>query len=277
MNPTFTGVGKTTRMKHIFGGDGKAVMVAINHGLGCGPISGIENMDELLKKLVGEKPDSLTLHKGIALRYMERFAGEVPLILKCTNVTRFLTPEETDIAQVEEALTLGSDAIALGLTLCSRVEGKEIERAASFIRTAEKYGMPTVTHSYPSGELIADSERHNVENVKYAVRVSLELGVDIIKTFWTGSGKTFEEVVKVGERAKVVISGGPLCNTVRECFDMTRQGMDAGAAGITYGRNIWQSSHPAAVLRGLRAIVHDNASVDAAIEIAEDSAGCHLE
>mgnify|MGYP000671246325 CR=1 FL=1 len=49
MNPTFTGVGKTTRMKHIFGGDGKAVMVAINHGLGCGPISGIENMDELLK------------------------------------------------------------------------------------------------------------------------------------------------------------------------------------------------------------------------------------
>lgn len=277
MNPTFTGVGKTTRMKRIFGEDGKALMVAINHGLGCGPINGIEDMDGLLKMLVEEKPDSLTLHKGIALRHMERFAGEVPLILKCTNATRFLSPEETGIAQVEEAVTLGADAIALGLTLCSQYEGQEIERAASFIRTAEKFGMPTVTHSYPSGGLIPDSERHSVENVKYAVRVSLELGVDIIKTFWTGSGKTFEEIVRTGEPAKVVISGGPLCHTTRECFEMTKQGMDAGAAGITYGRNIWQSRYPAAVLRGLRAIVHDGATVDRAMELAGDAAGCHLE
>ena len=74
-----------------------------------------------------------------------------------------------------------------------------------------------------------------------------------------------------------MISGGPLCRTTRECFEMTKQGMDAGAAGITYGRNIWQSSCPAAVLKGLRAIVHDGASVDRAMELAEDAAGCNLE
>jgi|GEM_PF-6380016 len=54
---------------------------------------------------------------------------------------------------------------------------------------------------------------------------------------------------------------------------MTWQGIQAGAHGITYGRNIWQHEYPAAVLRGLVAIVHKNAAVDEAMEIASDLAG----
>lgn len=69
--------------------------------------------------------------------------------------------------------------------------------------------MPVVTHSYPNGDLIAREERYSVKQVGYATRMALELGVDIIKTFWTGDGKSFEEIVKIGAPAKVVISGGP--------------------------------------------------------------------
>ena len=57
---------------------------------------------------------------------------------------------------------------------------------------------------------------------------------------------------------------------------MTRQGIDAGAAGITYGRNIWEHEYPAAVLRGLVNIVHKGVSADEAMEIAEDASGTHL-
>lgn len=276
MRPTFSGVGKTTRINRIFGADGKAVMVAVNHGLGMGPLQGIEYMDRTLKDIMEDAPDSLTIHKGIALRYMDEFAGRTSLILKCTNATRYRSPEETAVATVEEALTLGADAIAVGLTLCGEAEAQEIARAAAFIRTAEQFGIPTVTHSYPSGTLISDEERYNVEHVAYAVRVSLELGVDIIKTFWTGSQESFAKIVKIGSPAKVVISGGPKCDTLLQCFEMTKQGIDAGAAGITYGRNVWQHPHPAAVVSGLKAIVHHNATAAEALEIASEQAGCKL-
>lgn len=276
MTPTFSGVGKTTRMNRIFKNDGKAVMVAINHGLGLGPVQGIGHMEQTLGRIMKEAPDSLTIHKGIALQYIDTFAGKTALILKCTNLTRYRSPEETAVATVEEALTLGADAIAIGLTLCGNEEAQEIERAAAYVKTAQKYGLPTVTHSYPSGKLISDEERCTVENVGYAVRVSLELGVDIIKTFWTGSQESFAKIVQIGSPAKVVISGGPKCETLLQCFEMTKQGIDAGAAGITYGRNIWQHPYPDAVVKGLNAIVHQNASAGEALEIAGEAAGCRL-
>ena len=151
-----------------------------------------------------------------------------------------------------------------------------MRHVGEMVAAAEKFGLPTVTHSYPCGGLLTDAERFSVENVGYAVRVSQELGVDIIKTFWTGSQKTFEKIVAYGAPNKVVISGGPRCKTLRECFEMTRQGIDAGAAGITYGRNIWEHEYPSAVLRGLMAIVHNGACVEHALEAAEDAAGTHL-
>lgn len=277
MQSSMSSVGKSIRMNRIFKDDGRAVMVAINHGLGMGPIQGIEYMDQIIDKIIPEGPDSLTIHKGNAIRYQDHFAGKTALVLKTSNITRHFGPYEIPVATVEEAVKLGADAVAVGLSLCDEFEKESIMNAAALVEAAEKYGIPTVAHSYPNGNLIPDSERYSVKHVSYATRVALELGIDIIKTFWTGSEKTFSEIVKLGAPAKVVISGGPRCDTLRDCFDMTYQGMQAGAHGITYGRNIWQHEYPAAVMRGLVAIIHKGASVDEAMEIAEDCAGTHLQ
>ena len=276
MQSSMSSVGKSIRMNRIFKDDGRAVMVAINHGLGMGPIKGIEHMDEILEKIMPEHPDSLTIHKGNAIRFQDKFAGKTALVLKTTNITKYFGPFEAPVATAQEAALLGADAIAVGLSLCDDLEKQSIMDAAAMVREAEKVGIPVVAHSYPNGNLITSAERYTPEYVGYATRVALELGIDIIKTFWTGSEKTFAQIVKLGSPAKVVISGGPRCDTLRECFEMTYQGMQAGANGITYGRNIWQHEYPAAVMRGLVAIVHNNATVDEAMQIAEDCAGAHL-
>lgn len=276
MQATASSVGKTIRMNRIFRQDGKSLMVAINHGLALGPTRGIEHMPRLMPQIMAESPDAFTIHKGVAVRTMDSFAGRAALVLKSTNMTRFFKPEETPVATVREALRLGADAVAIGLSLADPLEKEAITFAARMVEEAEKYGMPTVTHSYPCGNLLSDDERYSVENVGYATRVSYELGIDIIKTFWTGSRETFAKIVEYGAPAKVVISGGPKCGTLLECMEMTRQGMDAGAAGVTYGRNIWQHEHPAAVVRGLRAIIHDGASAREGLEIASDAAGAKL-
>ncbi len=277
MQPSASAAGKTIRMNRIFdSADGRALMVAINHGIALGPAKGIGDMPRLIRDLAAERPDAFTIHKGIAMRTLDSYAGRVALILKSTNATRFFGPEETPIASVDEAVRIGADAVAIAVSLADPLEKEAVTFAARMVEAAEAVGLPTVTHSYPCGKLLSDAERYSVENVGYATRVSLELGIDIIKTFWTGSAESFARIVRYGAPARVVISGGPRCDTLLECMEMTRQGMDAGAAGITYGRNIWQHEYPAAVLRGLRAIVHGGATAKEGLAIASEAAGAKL-
>ena len=273
---SITSTGKLIRMSHIFKADGKAAMVAANQGITWGPANGLESVEKVIDTLIPENPDSFTMHRGMALCTADRFAGKTGLIIKCTNKTKFFGPSEVQVASVEDAVALGADAISIGLTLADEKELETIRMTSELISAANRYGMPTVAHAYPSGNLIDSEKKHSLEYVGYATRVAKELGIDIIKTYWTGSGDSFAKVVEIGSPCKVVISGGPRCNTLRDCYDMTWQGIQAGCHGITYGRNIWQHPFPAAVLRGLVAIIHADASIDEAMEIASDCAGTKL-
>lgn len=276
MNLSLAEVGKKQRIRRIFKNGGKAVMTAVNHGLGYGPAVGIDDLQGLFEKILPVKPDSITIHKGIAKCYAHMLPSETALILKVTNATRYFSPEETSVADVSDAIRIGADAIAVGLSLCGMNEATEIQRMSRFVAEADAAGIPVVAHSYPCGNFLSEAERYLPENVGYAVRVAQELGADVIKTYWTGDQKSFEKIVKIGAPAKVVISGGPRCETLRDCFLMTKTGMDAGASGITYGRNIWQHPYPTAVVAGLAEIVHNGASVESAMEVAQSLCGVKL-
>jgi len=49
--------------------------------------------------------------------------------------------------------------------------------------------------------------------------------------------------------------------------------MQEGAIGVDMGRNIWQNESPVAVIKGIRAIVHEGASAKEALELFNDSKG----
>ena len=46
--------------------------------------------------------------------------------------------------------------------------------------------------------------------------------------------------------------------TQQEVFDFVYDGMQKGAIGVNLGRNIWQTQHPVAAIRAIRAIIHEN-------------------
>jgi len=56
----------------------------------------------------------------------------------------------------------------------------------------------------------------------------------------------------------VVIAGGPKVDSQLEVFKFVYDGMQKGAIGVNLGRNIWQTEHPVAAIRAIRAIIHDN-------------------
>jgi putative autoinducer-2 (AI-2) aldolase len=85
----------------------------------------------------------------------------------------------------------------------------------------------------------------------------------VVKTYWC---EDFEKVTN-GCPVPVVMAGGPKCETEREVFEFVYDGMQRGAIGLNLGRNVWQHEHPVAMMRALRAIVHEKATVDEANDI----------
>jgi len=68
-----------------------------------------------------------------------------------------------------------------------------------------------------------------------------------------------------------VIAGGPKCETELEVLEFVYDGMQKGAIGINLGRNVWQSAHPVAMAKALRAIVHEKANLKKAHEILKEA------
>jgi len=46
--------------------------------------------------------------------------------------------------------------------------------------------------------------------------------------------------------------------------------MEKGAIGVNLGRNVWQNEHPVAMIKALRAIIHENATVKEANKIFQE-------
>jgi DhnA family fructose-bisphosphate aldolase class Ia len=63
----------------------------------------------------------------------------------------------------------------------------------------------------------------------------------------------------------VLIAGGPKVDTNQEVLEQVAGAMEAGAAGVVFGRNIWQSGQTREMLAALRHIIHDNGPVSEAV------------
>lgn len=258
-------LGKEVRLRRLINSkSNRFVGITIDHAMARGVLPGIVNVKETLTKICEGKPDAITMHKGIAENLYGQYAGRIPFILKATTFSPYYENYDTPTADVEEAVRLGADAISVGVIVGGSEQAKQITHLARTSKEASKYGMPLVAHIYSRGSEIRDQNDPNA--VAYAVRVGAELGVDIIKTNWTGSLATFKKVVQACP-AKVVIAGGSPGNDLESYLKMTWEGIQVEIFGVTYGRFVWQDPKPPAVIAAVKAIVHDNATFKEAMEI----------
>ena len=88
------------------------------------------------------------------------------------------------------------------------------------------------------------------EVVAHAARIGAECGADIVKTLYTGDIDSFTKVVE-SIPVPVVIAGGPKSKTDLDILKMTEDAMNAGAKGVTYGRNIFAHKSPAKDCRSI--------------------------
>ena len=106
-------------------------------------------------------------------------------------------------------------------------------------------------------------EKRDARYLALASRIAAELGARVVKTYWC---ENFEKVV-TGCPVPVVMAGGPHVDTELEVFEFVHDGMQKGAIGVNLGRNIWQNNFPVAMIKAIRAIIHQKATAKEAQEL----------
>jgi fructose-bisphosphate aldolase/2-amino-3,7-dideoxy-D-threo-hept-6-ulosonate synthase len=159
---------------------------------------------------------------------------------------------------------IGADAVSIHVNVGAEDEAEMLMDLGRVARSCDRWGMPLLAMMYPRGPKV--SSEHAVEYVKHAARIGAELGVDIVKTNYTGSPETFKQVVR-GCSVPVVIAGGPKMDTEQQVLEMVYDSISVGGAGLSIGRNIFQAEDPTLFVKRLCKVVHENYSVEEAEEV----------
>jgi class I fructose-bisphosphate aldolase len=282
--------GKRTRLHRLLYRSGPAngtlLFLPIDQGLEHGPRDFFANppaKDPLFQLRIAQEGgfSGIVFHIGLAEKYMQRFAGEVPLILKLNGKTEIPSDEvpiSPCVATVEDAVRLGADAVGYTLYVGSARQDEDFAQFRKVREDADRYGMPVIVWSYPRGEFAeARGGRNSLYAVDYAARVASELGADVVKlnmpkinpekdltepkpynNLHVSREEAVRMVVESAGRALVVFAGGEM-ESDEELIAKARIAMDAGATGLIFGRNVWQRSHEEALAmsRQIREILLD--------------------
>lgn len=259
----------------------RTVIVPVDDSLLSGPEGRLLDLEAKLTDIASAKPNALLAFPG----QFERFAAivqDIPWICNLTaSTTRSHHTRKRQVAQVEEALSLGCDAVAVHVNTTSEYEGEMLTILGQTIGRARQYGVPVVGIMYPR-TVTADGRDDNYLGLKreepaeyaalvaHAVRIAADLGASLIKTQYTGNVDTFRNVITAAAPVPVVIAGGPMLST-RDAITMTHDALEAGAAGISYGRNVFQRPRSSAMIRALQALIHEGASPGDALALAEQA------
>lgn len=266
-------LGKRTRLHRLLyehgPGNGRLLLLPIDQGLEHGPVDFFPNPpsvdpDYQCRLALQGNYSGIVFHIGLAEKYMHRYAGEVPLVLKIngkTNIPSDAQALSTLTGTVEDAVRLGADAVGYTLYVGSPRQDEDFLQLTEVRAECDRYGMPLIVWSYPRGEAIEKKGgRDSVYAVDYAARVANELGADVVKLnvpkFESPKNEdspkpynslykeldyasAVRKVIESAGKTMVLFSGGSKMGD-KDLLEKARICMEQGATGLIFGRNMWQ-------------------------------------
>lgn len=233
----------------------------MDHGVSVGPIEGLADMATTIGQVGKGGADAVLVHAGIAKTVDTHTMG---LILHLSGATR-LTKEpnwKMQLSTVRQAVRLGADAVSVHINVGSEHEQNMLDQFSKILDECDEYGIPTLGMMYPRGPGITNE--HDQQVVSHAARLGYEIGADIVKTNYTGSVEAFRDIVR-SVKVPLVVAGGPKAKTVADAVKLVADSIEAGASGVSIGRNVFQHHNPTQMTEALARIVHDNTSAAQAL------------
>jgi putative autoinducer-2 (AI-2) aldolase len=243
---------------------GHTVMLAVDHGYFLGPTKDLENAQQTIEPLL-DYADALMLTRGI-LRTSVDPEASVPIVLRVSGGSSIIGEDlsnETIMTSMEDAVRLNVSAIALSIFVGSDYESQTLENLALLVDMAQEYGIPVLAVTAVGKEL----EKRDSRFLSLSCRIAAEFGASFVKTYYCDE---FEKVVESCP-VPLVIAGGPKLNTELDAFKMAYEAIRKGAVGVDMGRNIWQNPYPVAMIKAIRAVVHENAQPKEALGVYQEN------
>ena len=256
------GWGVKNRLSRIFNPKtGHTVMLAFDHGFIMGPTSGLERIDLTINPLV-EYADCLMCTRGV-LRSVVPPTTSKPVCLRTDGGTTILTDLNLNrVYDVEDVIRLNVSAMAV-MVACGDKASEQIT-THNLVHTVDmgaKYGIPVLGVTAVGKDMARDARYFGL-----ATRVCAENGASFVKTYYTEEG--FETVVAQCP-VPIVIAGGKKLPE-EKALELAYKAIQAGAAGVDMGRNVFQSEKPLAMMKAISAVVHQGLNAQDAFQLYND-------
>jgi fructose-bisphosphate aldolase, class I len=263
---------------------GRCIDVAVDHGFFGEPalLAGIEDMEATIRTLVAAGPEAIQLTVGEAPLLQSRPGRDKPALVLRTDVANVYgaeSPSEPFSLLVDDAIghavRLDAACVCVNLFDIHGMDGLRrqcVENIARLRAACDRAGMPLMVEPLAmkrgAGGHTVDGD---ADRIVALVRQAAELGADVIKADPTDDLSQYHRVITAAGVPVLVRGGGRVPDD--ELLRRTHAVLEQGAAGIVYGRNVIQHPDPPAMVRALRAVVHERAAPEAGARALAGSQG----
>jgi fructose-bisphosphate aldolase / 2-amino-3,7-dideoxy-D-threo-hept-6-ulosonate synthase len=255
-----------------------SIICALDHGMTSPTfLEPLADIRARTAEAVAGGANVIMMSKGMIRQAEPAFSREtaLALLLSASAKAGEDRPSVERIAQVEEAVRLGADAVVLFVALGGDGEPHMIRTLAAVGEESERLGVPFIAEAeFPTTYATVEdlSAQYGFEYLQRNVRLCVELGADIVKTNWPGDGDSFRKLVEAAGDVPVVLAGGSRIED-RELLDRMEAAVGAGAIGCSVGRNIFMHRDPEAITRALSRVIRERWPAAKAFEELEGAPG----
>jgi fructose-bisphosphate aldolase/2-amino-3,7-dideoxy-D-threo-hept-6-ulosonate synthase len=266
-----TSVGKAMRLKRVIDPEGVSVICALDHGMTSPTfLEPLADITQRTREAVVGGANVIMMSKGMIRIAADGFSPttSLALLLSASASPDGDRPQIVQIADVEEALTLGADAVVLFTALGGDTEPGMIDILSAVGRECAMLGMPFIAEAeFPTTYATVEElkQQYGFDYLRRNVRLCAELGADIVKTNWPGDQDSFAKCVEAANGIPVVLAGGSRLED-SELLTRMEQAMAAGAIGCSVGRNIFMHANPEAITRSLSRVIRERWTAEKALE-----------
>lgn len=204
-------------------GTGKMVILPVDQGFEHGPVrSFAANPDahdpEYHFRLgIDSGCNAYAAPLGFLEACADKFAGQIPLILKLNNSDSLskVEPCSALTGNVDDALRLGCTAIGYTIYPGSGLRNQMYQDLKELTYEAKSKGLAVVTWAYPRGEGLSKDGETGIDVAAYAAHIAAQLGSHLIKIKAPTAHIEQPEAKKAIEKAKIPV--GTLAERVRYC------------------------------------------------------------
>jgi 2-amino-4,5-dihydroxy-6-oxo-7-(phosphooxy)heptanoate synthase len=249
--------GKALRLARLLKSDGNPLFVVpLDHTVTDGPFTDNSGYAVLLEALAANGADAVVIHKGRLRQIPDSAYAKLSVIVHISASTKYAADvsHKYQVAEVEDCLRRGADAISVHVNVGCPTEGQQIVSLASTADACDRLGVPLLAMLYPRGDGIK-SHRYP-EVLAHTASLGVDLGADIVKLPLGGTVSEMKDIVRCCPIPLLAAGGSRTSDGEFNAF--VSNVVRSGARGIAAGRNIFMAPDAAAKVREIRNVLGAN-------------------